>query len=181
MWLLGFELRTFGRTVSALTRWAISSALPFIFITLFVYMYSFPKALWVIARLEASRATMKLLLLFKLSCIRTSCYDSLKVLLYMGHNFCYDNTKYVSWYYFLRDTSQTTPGSFIKRGDSFWFLVWQVSAHSHWAHCYWSYGKIATLCHVEEWVVEEIVYLIASNNKEEKRGEVLPSHSREFL
>jgi hypothetical protein len=27
MWLLGFELRTFGRAVSALTRWAISLAL----------------------------------------------------------------------------------------------------------------------------------------------------------
>jgi hypothetical protein len=28
MWLLGFELRTFGRAVSALTRWAISPAQP---------------------------------------------------------------------------------------------------------------------------------------------------------
>jgi hypothetical protein len=27
MWLLGFELRTFGRAINALTHWAISTAL----------------------------------------------------------------------------------------------------------------------------------------------------------
>jgi hypothetical protein len=37
MWLLGFELRTFGRAVSALILWAISPALEF-FLT-FIYMY----------------------------------------------------------------------------------------------------------------------------------------------
>jgi len=45
MWLLGFELRTSERAVSALNHWAISPALLYIFQMYFIYVYILPQCM----------------------------------------------------------------------------------------------------------------------------------------